>query len=96
MCNALWEPLHDLTWLLVRELGLRLESRGTALLKRELRETGAQPDGCSYPQHSAQIIGNRQIDLSTDPPPHIVAEVDLSSQSLGDIELIPTTWASAT
>ncbi|MGH9936377.1 MAG: Uma2 family endonuclease, partial [Blastocatellia bacterium] len=89
--------IQDLTRLLVRELGLRLESRGTALLKCELRETGAQPDGCFYIQHAAQVIGKRQIDLSTDPPPDIVVEVDLSSQSLGKFSIyaalgVPEIW----
>lgn len=53
------DSIQDLARLLVRELGLKLESRGTALLKRELREAGAQPDGCFYIQHAAQIIGKR-------------------------------------
>jgi hypothetical protein len=37
--------IQDLTRLPVRALGWRLESRRTALLKRSLHETGAQPDG---------------------------------------------------
>lgn len=89
--------IQDLTRLLVRELGLRLESRGTALLKRELRETGAQPDGCFYIQHAAQMIGKRAIELSSDPPPDIVVEVDLSSRSLGKFPIyaalgVPEIW----
>ncbi len=89
--------IQDLTRLLVRELGLRLESRGTALLKRALSETGAQPDGCFYIQHAAQIIGKRTLDLSVDPPPDIIVEVDLSSHSLGKFPIyaalnIPEIW----
>lgn len=89
--------IQDLTRLLVRELGLRLESRGTALLKRELREAGAQPDGCFYIQNAAKIIGKREIDLSSDPPPDIVVEVDLSSASLGKLPIyaalgVPEIW----
>lgn len=82
--------IQDLTRLLVRELGLRLESRGTALLKRELRETEAQPDGCFYIQHAAQIIGKRQLDLTIDPPPDIVVEVDLSTDSRGKFSIYAT------
>ncbi len=89
--------IQDLTRLLVRELGLKLESRGTALLKRELRETGAQPDGCFYIQNAVKIIGKRVIDLSSDPPPDIVVEVDLSSESLGKFPIyaalgVPEIW----
>ena len=82
--------IQDLTRLLVRELGLRMESRGTALLKRALRETGAQPDGCFYIQHAAQIIGKRQLDLTLDPPPDIVVEVDLSTDSRGKFSIYAT------
>lgn len=82
--------IQDLTRLLVRELGLRMESRGTALLKRELREVGAQPDGCFYIQHAAQIIGKRQLDLTIDPPPDIIVEVDLSTDSRGKFLIYAT------
>lgn len=82
--------IQDLTRLLVRELGLRMESRGTALLKRELRETGAQPDGCFYIQHAAEIIGKRQLDLTIDPPPDIVVEVDLSTDLRGKFTIYAT------
>jgi Uma2 family endonuclease len=82
--------IQDLTRLLVRELGLRMESRGTALLKRELRETGAQPDGCFYIQHAAEIIGKRLLDLTIDPPPDVVVEVDLSTDSRGKFSIYAT------
>jgi Uma2 family endonuclease len=89
--------IQDITRLLVRELGLRLESRGAALLKRETRETGAQPDGCFYIQHAAHVIGKRRIDLSVDPPPDIIVEVDLTSQSRGKFAIyaalgVPEIW----
>jgi hypothetical protein len=89
--------IQDLTRLLVRELGLRLESRGAALLKRELRETGAQPDCCFYIRHAAQVIGKRQLNLHADPPPDIVVEVDLSSQPLSKFAIyaalgVPEIW----
>ena len=89
--------MQDLTRLLVRERGLRLESRGTALLKRALGEAGAQPDSCFYIQHAAHIIGKRTLDLTVDPPPDIVVEVDLSSRSFGKFPLyaalnIPEIW----
>lgn len=89
--------IQDLTRLLVRELGWKLESRGTALLKRELHAAGAQPDGCFYIQNAARVIGKRAIDLSADPPPDIVVEVDLTSESLGKFPIyaslgIPEIW----
>jgi len=89
--------IQDLTRALVRELGLRLESRGTALLKRQFQETGAQPDGCFYIRNAEKIIGKRTLDLSIDPPPDIVVEVDLSSQSRNKFPIyavlrVPEIW----
>jgi hypothetical protein len=51
--------------------------------QNRLAETGAQPDGCFYIQHAAEVIGKRQLDLTIDPPPDIVVEVDLSTDSRG-------------
>ena len=82
--------IQDLTRTLVRTLGMRLESRGTALLKRALQETGAQPDGCFYIQHAQQIIGKRALDLNVDPPPDVVVEVDLSSRSQSKFSIYAT------
>ena len=42
----------------------------------------SEPDACSYVQ-SAALVGNRvQLDFTNDPPPDIVAEVDINHDSL--------------
>ncbi|MDX2231529.1 MAG: Uma2 family endonuclease [Leptolyngbyaceae cyanobacterium bins.349] len=40
---------------------------------------GVEPDYCYYIQNRDQILGKRRIDLTIDPPPDLVIEVDLTS-----------------
>jgi len=40
---------------------------------------GVEPDYCYYIQNREQILGKRRIDLTVDPPPDLVIEVDLTS-----------------
>src|SRR5438132_5726793 len=65
---------------LTEELNLPAKSFGSTTLNRADLERGAEPDSCYYIQHVGQIAG-RQIDLTTDPPPDLVIEVDISSSS---------------
>jgi Uma2 family endonuclease len=89
--------IQDMARVLTRELGLRLETRGSATLKRELHAKGAEPDGCFYIQNAARIIGKRRIDLNSDPPPDIVVEIDLTHESLDKFPIyaalgVPEIW----
>ncbi|MEW6211493.1 MAG: Uma2 family endonuclease [Acidobacteriota bacterium] len=73
--------IHDLLRALVRGLKWRMESRGSATLRREAKAKGAEPDGCYWVQTADRMIGKRTLDLSIDPPPDIVVEIDLTYQS---------------
>ena len=42
---------------------------------------GVEPDFCYYIQNRNQIIGKRRIDLTVDPPPDLMIEVDLTSRT---------------
>ncbi|WP_089939113.1 Uma2 family endonuclease [Candidatus Entotheonella palauensis] len=65
---------------LTEELELPVKSFGSTTLNREDLERGAEPDSCYYIQNVNRIVG-RQIDLSMDPPPDLIIEVDISSPS---------------
>jgi Uma2 family endonuclease len=65
---------------LTEELEQPAKSFGSTTLNREDLERGAEPDSCYYIQNVSQIEG-RQVDLTTDPPPDLVIEVDISSPS---------------
>lgn len=63
------------------ELGLDLESFGSATFRRKDVQRGAEPDACFYVQHAAVVVGRDTIDLSVDPPPDVVLEVEVSRSS---------------
>ena len=84
---------------LTEELNLPAKSFGSTTLNRADLGRGAEPDSCYYIQHVGQIAG-WQIDLTTDPPPDLVIEVDISSSSNRRIDIykqlgVPEMWRYA-
>lgn len=65
---------------LTEELDLKIKGFGSTTLNREDLAQGAEPDSCFYIQNVDRILGKR-LDISTDPPPDLVIEVDISSPS---------------
>ncbi|HEY7494636.1 MAG TPA: Uma2 family endonuclease [Candidatus Tectomicrobia bacterium] len=81
---------------LTEELNLLAKSFGATTLNRADLEHGAEPDSCYYIQHVNQIEG-RQVDLTTDPPPDLILEIDISSPSSRRIDIykqlgVPEIW----
>jgi Uma2 family endonuclease len=66
---------------ITRELGVKLETRGSMTIRSAWQSKGAEPDTCFYVQNAARIIGKRSLDFNTDPPPDIVVEIDLTNAS---------------
>ena len=59
-----------------------LESTGEATHQRADLGRGFEPDGSYYITHLAEVRGKERLDLSVDPPPDLVVEIDLTSSSL--------------
>ena len=58
-----------------------------------------EPDACFYLQHVAAIRGKRTIDLTTDPPPDLVVDIDSTHPSLDKLPIyaalgVPEVWRS--
>jgi Uma2 family endonuclease len=72
---------------ITRELGVKLEARGSMTIRRALQSKGVEPDTCFYVQSAERIIGKRSLDFNIDPPPDIVVEIDVTIQevSLGTV-----------
>ncbi len=63
-------------------LRVKVLAYGSATMKKEREQKGAEPDACFYVQ-SADLVGKKdEIDLNVDPPPDIVVEIDLHHESL--------------
>jgi Uma2 family endonuclease len=66
-------------------------------LKRPDLFKGFEPDSCFYIQHAEAIRNNEEIDLTVDPPPDLVIEIDITSPSLDKFPLyaavgVPEVW----
>ena len=86
-----------LAHILSEELGIPVETAGATTYKRKQLMKGAEPDCSFYVQNARAVIGKRNIDLSIDPPPDVVVEIDITSESLGKFPIyaafgVPEIW----
>jgi Uma2 family endonuclease len=70
---------------------------GSATLKKQSEQKGAEPDACFYVQ-TADVVGTKeQIDFNTDPPPDVVLEIDIHHESISKFPIyaafgVPELW----
>ncbi len=86
--------------ILVDELDLNVKSVGSMTCKRADLERGLEPDSGFYIQNEPLVRGREQLDLSQDPPPDLILEVDFSSSSLDKLPIyqalaVPEVWRYA-
>ncbi len=75
------EAVRVIIDVLADELSLEIEGLGAATFKREDIERGFEPDSCFYVQNEARVRGKSRIDLSVDPPPDFIVEIEFFSPS---------------
>jgi len=73
------------------------ETLGSTTWKRQDLLTGVEPDNCFYFQNERVIRGKLDFDLSQDPPPDLVLEIDVTSKSLDRLPIyarlgVPEIW----
>jgi Uma2 family endonuclease len=73
--------IESLITAIAEELGMNLRKLGSLTMKRPDRQAGGEPDSCYYIQNEPLIRGREEIDLTIDPPPDLVLEVDITSPS---------------
>ncbi|NJS42222.1 Uma2 family endonuclease [Candidatus Gracilibacteria bacterium] len=81
---------------LAEELEVRIEPLGSTTFKRP-QLMGAEPDDCFYIQNASAIKGKKRIDMSQDPPPDLVVEIDITSRSTSSLQIyaglgVPEVW----
>jgi Uma2 family endonuclease len=95
------EELKDTVALLVNtlaeEMHINTRSFGSATFRRADLQRGFEPDGCFYVQSLTRIHGRTELDLTVDPPPDLVIEIDLTSPSLPKFPIfaqlgVPEVW----
>ena len=70
---------------------------GSTTYKRKDLQRGFEPDSCFYFKNEAPMRGKKRLDLSVDPPPDLVVEIDITHPSLNKLPLfaafgIPEVW----
>ena len=81
---------------LAEELDIQIEPLGSTTLKFPTL-SGAEPDECFYLDNIDSIRGKKRLDLTADPAPDLVVEIDVTSSSYNRLQVyaelgIPEVW----
>ncbi|NJO15792.1 MAG: Uma2 family endonuclease [Thioploca sp.] len=92
--NRLMELLIGI---LVEELNLEIKRTGSLTCKRDDLTRGAEPDSCYYIQQEAKVRHKDKIDLTVDPPPDLVIEIEYTLAALPKLPIyaalgVPELW----
>jgi len=71
--------------ILFEELGLEFKRTGSLTMKRDDLERGAEPDSSYYIQNEPLVRDKEQINLTEDPPPDLVVEVEYSRSAINKL-----------
>jgi Uma2 family endonuclease len=79
------------------EMNINFDSLGSTTFRREDIDRGFEPDSCFYIQNAEAVRGKKRIDLTVDPPPDLVIEIDITSLSLDKFPIfaqasVPEVW----
>jgi Uma2 family endonuclease len=82
---------------LAEELNLNIKSTGSVTCKRQDLAKGVEPDSSFYIQNEAIMRNKQTLDLTQDPPPDLIIEVDYTSASLDRLPIylalgVPEVW----
>jgi Uma2 family endonuclease len=83
--------------LLAAILNIPMKSGGSNTMKRELLEKGLEPDECYWIRHERQMRKKKRLNLDVDPPPDLVAEIDVSRSAINRMSIyaalrVPEVW----
>lgn len=83
--------------LVAEEMGIEFESLGSTTFRRQDLRRGTEPDACFYIQNVERIRGKKVIDLTVDPPPDLVIEVEVTSPVVSKLPVyarlgVPEIW----
>jgi Uma2 family endonuclease len=97
--EAINRLLARIVGVLAEEFDLPLKEFGSVTLNRNDIKKGAEPDSSFYIQNADRIRGNT-INISVDPPPDLVIEIDITNSSMRSFAVyqqlgIPEIWRYA-
>jgi Uma2 family endonuclease len=79
------------------ERGIEIRALRSTTFRRADLERGFEPDASFYVRNEVVVRGKSRLDLTVDPPPDLVVEVDLTHSSLGKLGVfaaigVPEVW----
>jgi Uma2 family endonuclease len=79
------------------ELQIDIRSVSSTTFKRKDVLGGFEADESYYVAHAAEVRGKEEIDLTVDPPPDLVIEIDISRTSMNKLRIygalgVPEVW----
>jgi Uma2 family endonuclease len=91
------EGLGKLVEALGQEFKIIVRSRGSTTWEREDLQKGVEPDQCFYIQNESLVKGRVRLELTKDPPPDLVIEVDYTHSSKANFPIyealgVPELW----
>jgi len=91
------EWIGNLVEILAEEGNIPHLNAGSTTFQREDLERGLEPDKCFYFANESRVRGRKKIDLTSDPPPDLAIEVDVTSSSLNRMGIyaalkVPEVW----
>ncbi len=85
--ERLKHTLATLIELIANERGLDIEGAGSTTFRRADAARGFEPDACFYFAHAERIRACEEIDLTVDPAPELVVEIDITHFSLNKLPI---------
>ena len=73
--------LGNMVTILLEEYQIPNECFGSTTFKRKDLSVGVEPDDCFYIQNAERMRDRDELDLTIDPPPDLVIEVDVTSKT---------------
>ena len=79
------------------EMEVEVSELGSTTFRLEDLERGFEPDSCFYVQNEPLIRGKDRLDLTVDPPPDLVIEIDITTSSINKRKIfaqfgVPEVW----
>src|SRR5438477_6623729 len=95
--DAAKEILADIVKMTLEEMDLDFVAAGSTTFKREALKRGFEPDASFYIKEPQRIRGKKRLDMEIDPPPDLLIEIDVTTDSMDKFPLyaslrVPEVW----
>ena len=89
------EIIGEIVRILLDQLEIDFEPLGSTTFKNKQMNQAVEPDTCFYIKNYQAVIGKNKLDLSSDPPPDLAIEIDITNRTQLDNYLllgVPELW----